>query len=159
MRSWARFLICGAAGLLVGAGGALWSVRTGTTGSSAPIGPWTTGRDFGSADASARTRAIVAFAGLLALPSREARYYLANVDDAGQPLDGRCAYKVTGGEGGGAWWSLTLYDLDGYLVGNGPRIFSINSAAVAPADHGAWTVNVAPTAQPGRWLPWWRCSR
>lgn len=153
MRPWARFLICGVAGLLVGAGGALWSVKTGAMGSSAPIGPWTTGRDFGSADASAKTRAMVALTGLLALPAREARYYMANVDDAGQPLDGRCTYKVTGGEGGGAWWSLTLYDLGGYLVGNGPRIFSVNSAAVTPAEQGAWTVNVAPGAQPGHWLP------
>ena len=153
MRGWARYTICGALGVAIGAGAAVWSVRAGAWGSSLRIGSWTTGRDYGTAEASARTRAVVALRGLLALPAREARYYNAAVDEAGRPLDGRCRYRVTGTDPGGAWWSLTLYDADGYLVANQAGIYSVGSAAVSVAERDGWTVAVAPTPQPGRWLP------
>jgi len=153
VKPWVRYLICSLAGLALGAGGAIQSVRSGGFGSSTRIGPWTTGTDFGSADASAYTRAIVARNGLLALPAREARYYTAAKDDEGRPLDGRCRYRITGGEGGGAWWSLTLYGADNFLVPNRANIWSVGSAAMAPAEREAWTILAAPDRQPGRWLP------
>jgi hypothetical protein len=153
MRSWARYAICAVAGLALGAGAAIYSVRAGAFGSSARIGPWTTGTDFGTANASAYTRAVVALHGLLALPAREARYYTAAEDDEGRPLDGRCRYRLTGGEGGGAWWSLTLYDRQGYLVANPANIWSVGSAALPAEERRAWTILAAPDRQPGRWLP------
>jgi len=148
-----RYLVCGLAGLALGTGGAIWSVRAGAWGSSARIGPWTTGGDLGTARASAYTRATVALHGLLALPAREARYYSAAEDDQGRPLDGRCRYRITGGEGGGAWFSLTLYDQAGYLAANKAGLYSAGSAAMSPAERSAWTVIAAPGPQPGRWLP------
>ena len=153
MRPWLRYAICGLAGLAAGAGGAVWRISAGAWGSSVRIGPWTTGTDYGTAEASAYTRAVVALRGLLALPAREARYYNAALDDAGRPLDGRCSYRVTGGEPGGSWWSLTLYDREGYLVANRPQIYSVGSAAIPEAERGAWTILIAPSPQPGRWLP------
>jgi hypothetical protein len=154
-----RYLICGFAGLVLGTGAAIWSVRSGAFGSSARIGAWTTGGDIGTADASAWTRASVALHGLLALPAREARYYSADEDDEGRPLDGRCRYRIAGGDAGGAWFSLTLYDKAGYLVANPARIYSAGSAAMSPAERGAWTVLAAPDPQPGRWLPTGRLER
>jgi hypothetical protein len=148
-----RFLLCGVLGLAAGAGAAAWSVRSGAFGSEAGIGPWTTGTDLGASEASAWTRATVALHGLLALPAREARYYSADEDDEGRPLDGRCRYRIGGGDVGGAWFSLTLYDRAGYLVANPAGIYSAGSAAMAPAERQAWTVLAAPSPQPGRWLP------
>jgi hypothetical protein len=148
-----RYLVCGLAGLALGAGGAFWSVRAGAFGSSAKIGPWTTGGEIGTARASARTRAGVALHGLLALPAREARYYSADSDDRGRPLDGRCRYRIAGGDVGGSWFSLTLYDRAGYLVANKAGSYSVGSAAMSPAERGAWTILAAPDPQPGRWLP------
>ena len=153
MRPWARYALCGLGGLALGVGGAVMSVRAGAFGAGAAIGPWTTGTDYGTAGASAYTRAVVALRGLLALPAREARYYNAAVDDAGRPLDGRCRYAVRGSAPGGAWWSLTLYDHDGYLVANPAGVYSVESAAVPPAERSAWTVAVAPGRQGGHWLP------
>jgi len=153
MRSWLRYALCGVAGAALGIGGAAMSVRAGAWGSSVAIGPWTSGTDYGTADAGARTRAVVALRGLLALPAREARYYNAAVDDAGRPLDGRCRYRVTGGEPGGSWWSLTVYDRDGYLVDNPAGIHSVGSASIAEAGRGGWAIAVAPAPQAGRWLP------
>jgi hypothetical protein len=153
MRSWARYLLCAVAGIAAGSGAAIWAVRAGGFGNQAQIGPWRTGSDFGSKQAGAFTRALVARNGLLALPAREARYYTAAEDDAGKPLDGRCRYRISGGEAGGAWWSLTLYGADNYLVPNPAKIWSVGSAALAPAERGAWTILAAPDRQPGHWLP------
>ena len=153
MRSWARYLICIPAGMALGLGAAVWNVRAGAWGSAERIGPWTTGTDYGTAEAGAFTRAVVALRGLLALPRREARYYNAAVDDAGRSLDGRCRYRVSGARHGGSWWSLTLYDRDGYLVANPAGVYSVPSTMLQPVELDTWSVAVAPSPQPGRWLP------
>src|SRR4051812_3300826 len=134
MRPWMRYLICGVLGVLIGAGGAVWSIRIGALGSADTMGAWTTGKDFGSAQASAYTRAVVALRGLLALPASEARYYNAAVDSEGHSLEGRCRYRVLGSGLPTRWWSLTLYDTKGYLVANQPGIYSVNSAGMPSAE-------------------------
>ncbi|WEK00669.1 MAG: DUF1214 domain-containing protein [Candidatus Sphingomonas phytovorans] len=153
MKPWARYLVCGLAGIVLGGGGAVWSVRAGALGASDRIGAWTTGRDFGTAQASAYTRAIVALRGLLALPATEARYYNAAVDDAGRQLSGRCTYAISGGGLPSRWWSLTLYDGEGYLVANQPGIYSVGSAALPSSEQAHWTVTVSSERQAGHWLP------
>lgn len=150
MKPWVRYLVTIVAGLAIGVGAAVASVRTRSFGSNAAIGPWTTGTDFGIADAGALTRAVIAVKGLLALPASEARYYTAAVDDDGRALDGKCRYRVTGGALPGRWWSVTLYGADSFLVANDANIFSVASPAIEP---GAWTIMVAPDRQPGHWLP------
>lgn len=151
MKPYARYLLLGMAGVVAGLGSAVYVVRAGALGSNVTIGPWVTGRDFGTGEQSARTRAAVALRGLLALPAREARYYTAARDDAGRSLDGRCSYRLTGGILPGRWWSLTLYDGSGYLAGDGP--YSVESAAIPAGEQGRWTVLVSPQKQPGYWLP------
>jgi len=148
-----RYLICGVLGVLIGAGGAAWSIRIGALGSAQKIGAWTTGKDYGTAQASAYTRAVVALRGLLALPASEARYYTAAVDDAGRPLDGRCTYAINGGGLPGRWWSLTLYDRAGYLVANQPGIYSFGSAGLPSSEQAHWTITASPDRQTGHWLP------
>lgn len=153
MKTSARYLLCAVAGIAAGSGAAVWAVKSGGFGSQARIGPWRTGTDFGTKQAGAYTRAVVARNGLLALPAREARYYTASEDDSGRPLDGHCRYRITGGEAGGAWWSLTLYGADNFLVPNEANIWSVGSAALAPTERQAWTILAAPDRQKGHWLP------
>ena len=153
MKRWMRYLICGFLGVLIGAGSAAWSIRIGALGSNQKIGAWTTGKDFGTAQASAYTRAVVALRGLLALPATEARYYNAAVDSAGHQLEGRCRYRVAGVGLPAKWWSLTLYDRDGYLVANRPGIYSFGSAGLPSAEQAHWAVTIAPDQQPDHWLP------
>ena len=157
MKPWARYLVCAIAGLALGAGAAVQRVRTGALGASTAIGPWTTGKDFGTAGASAFTRAVVSLRGILALPAHEARYYNAAVDSAGDPLDGKCKYRVSGKAIPTKWWSLTLYDHPGYLVANQANVFSVGSAKVP--DPANWSVVVAPAEQSGLWLPTGRIER
>lgn len=153
MRNWQRLAICAIAGLVIGSGGAVLSVRASALGTQNVIGPWVTGRDFGTEAASRYTRAVVALRGLLALPATEARYYTAATDDSGAPLDGTCRYLVTGGALPAKWWSLTLYDRAGYLVPNDAGIYSIGSAGRAPAETAHWQVTLASGRAPGEWLP------
>ncbi|WP_181814699.1 DUF1214 domain-containing protein [Sphingomonas aracearum] len=148
-----RYALCGVAGLVLGGATAIASVRGGALGSSERIGAWTTGRDLGTDAQSGHGRAVVALRGLLALPGSEARYYNAAVDDAGDPLRAECRYTVHGGSVPGRWWSLTLYDRDGYLVPNPAGLFSVGSAAIPGLEQDDWTVEVAPDRQPGHWLP------
>lgn len=157
MKAWLRYGVCGAIGLAIGGGIAIQQIRAGSLGSMKAIGPWQTGTDFGTARADAHTRAVVALRGLLALPAQEARYYNAATDNAGDPLDGRCRYRVTGGRMPARWWSLTLYDPEGYLVPNQANRFSIASAAIA--DPARWEILVAPAEQAGAWLPTGRATR
>lgn len=153
MRNWQRLALCAVAGIALGAGAAVWSVRAAALGVETTIGAWTTGHDFGTEKASRYTRAVIALRGLLALPAREARYYNAATDSDGALLNGKCRYAVTGGALPAKWWSLTLYDPQGYLVPNAAGIYSIGSASLPPAEVQQWRLMVAPSAQPGRWLP------
>lgn len=152
-RVWVPYLILIALGIALGLGLAARTVRGGALGTGEKIGSWTTGRDFGTADQSATTRAIVALRGLLALPASEARYYTAAVDDSGAKLASNCRYRVTGGVMPAKWWSVTLYDHEGYLVANDADVFSVGSMALPPAEQNRWTILVAPDQQAGRWLP------
>lgn len=152
-RRWVVDLVGTLVGLLIGIGLAVYSVRSGALGDGDRIGAWTTGRNFGTAHQSARTRAVVALRGLLALPASEARYYTASVDDGGRPLTGNCSYRLTGGTLPAQFWTITLYDAAGYLVANPANVFSVGNMTMPPAEQGRWTILVSPRRQPGRWLP------
>jgi hypothetical protein len=152
MKAAGRHVLCALVGLLAGAGAAVHAVRAGFADGTLASGPWETGRDFGSADASALVRARVAVAGLLALPRSEAMYFTARRDSGGAALDGRCRYRIRGGRFDARWWSITLYDRAGYLVPNPWHRYSVGSAAVAPAAE-TWEIAVDPTEQPGLWIP------
>jgi hypothetical protein len=149
----ARYAICIVTGLLVGGGAAVHAVRAGFSDGTLSSGPWETGKDFGSADASALVRARVALAGLLALPRGEAMYFTARTDSSGEPLDGRCRYAIHGGRFDARWWSITLYDRTGYLIPNPWHRYSVGSSAVPSGSADDWTIAIDPAEQPGLWIP------
>ena len=147
---WAAVVLLGMA---LGIGFAVWQIRNSGLGNDIAIGPWTTGRDVGPVDAERKTRAVVGLRALLALPKREARYFTAATDSAGQPLSGKCSYVLEGGAIDARWWSVTLYDRGGWLIPNRWNRYSIGSARI-PADQAAdWTVVIAPDEEPGLWIP------
>ncbi len=153
MKTWHRFAACIALGLVGGAAYAVHQVRGGLSDGMVEIGPWQTGKSFGTVDASALTRAKVALGGLLALPSKEAMYFTAQKDSDGRALDGRCTYVVRGGKLDGRWWSVTLYEGEGWLVKNAAKRWSVPASAVSTDAQGRWSFTVSPNAQSGSWLP------
>jgi hypothetical protein len=153
MKRWQRYGICIALGLVGGGALAVQAVRGGLNDGMVEIGPWQTGKSFGTVDASTLTRAKVALSGLLALPLKEAMYFTAQKDSDGRALDGRCTYVVRGGKLDGRWWSVTLYEGEGWLVKNAAKRWSVPASAVQVDEAGGWSFTVAPSAQSGAWLP------
>jgi hypothetical protein len=141
-----RYGIALIVGLAAGGGFAVQTVRGAALEGGVRNGPWSTGNDYGSANADDKTRAIVALRGLLALPKSEARYFSADNDSEGRPLTGNCSYTVRGGAMSARWWSVTVYDREGWLIANPENRYSIGSAAVVPDAQGQWSFIVAPQA-------------
>ena len=76
-------------------------------------------------------RAIVAQVGLGANLPEDAIYPLNLGDDAGKPLDGSEKYTIHFDKGAtppaNAFWSITLYDSDGFQVANSLNRFAVSS--------------------------------
>lgn len=153
MKRWQRYGICITLGLLGGGALAVQAIRGGLNDGTVEIGPWQTGKSFGTVDASTLTRAKVALTGLLALPSKEAMYFTAQNDSDGRALDGRCMYVVRGGKLDGRWWSITLYEGEGWLVKNAANRWSVAGNAPARDAQGNWSFTVSPNPTEGVWLP------
>jgi hypothetical protein len=153
MKTWHQFAVCIALSLGGGAAYAVQQVRSGLNDGLVSNGPWETGKSFGTLDASTLTRAKVALSGLLALPAKEAMYFTATRDSDGRKLDGRCTYDVRGGTLDGRWWSVTLYEGEGWLVKNAANRWSIPASSVTTDAQGRWSFTVSPDAQSGSWLP------
>jgi hypothetical protein len=157
-RAWQRawpWLAAVLVGLAAGVGSAVWVTGTvfGERVASSP--EWSTDPLAGSRRAGLYTRARIARAGLLALNGREALYYLADRDASGRRLRQDCAYRMSGGDLPGRWWSLTVYAADGFLAPNQDHADSIMGStllAAATAD-GAWQARLGPArAGDGPWL-------
>ena len=153
MKTWHRFAACIALGLVGGAAFAVHQVRGGLSDGLASSGPWETGKSFGTVDANALTRAKVALSGRLALPAKEAMYFTAKNDSDGRALDGRCNYVVHGGTLDGRWWSITLYEGEGWLVKNAANRWSVAGNAPTRDAQGNWSFTVSPNPAEGVWLP------
>ena len=76
-------------------------------------------------------RAIVAQVGLGANLPEDAIYPLNLGDESGKPLDGANKYTITFEKGAtppvNAFWSITLYDQEGFQVGNVLNRFAVSS--------------------------------
>jgi hypothetical protein len=76
-------------------------------------------------------RAIVAQLGLGANLPEDAIYPLNLADEGGKPLEGTNQYTIHFEKGGTppvrAFWSVTLYDADGFQVGNALNRFAVSS--------------------------------
>jgi hypothetical protein len=79
--------------------------------------------------------------------------FYARTDDAKNVFDGRCTFTVTGLTPAARYWTLTLYNLDGGLVPNALDRHGFTSEEVVRDADGRFTINVAPQARPGNWLP------
>lgn len=108
------------------------SLRAGISAFEERTGPWVTSQQFGSAEASDRSRAIVALRGLMALTAREAIYFNAATDSEGRTLEGGCRYQVSGPPVDARWWSVTAYGTDSYLIANDGHAYSTGGDGAAP---------------------------
>ncbi|WP_444941480.1 DUF1254 domain-containing protein [Microbulbifer sp. ZKSA004] len=121
---------------------------------------WRVWRDtIGEYGTNYATRAGVAMAGLGALKPDEAVYPTTYVDSRGEFLDGENSYRLVfpSTPPGNAFWSLTLYDVDGYLVNNPINRYLLSSRdPLIVGPDGALSIFIANKAPKGditNWLP------
>jgi len=98
------------------------------------VGQWSSDYSIGTTATDAKTRAMIARRGIMALPRSEAVYFTTTQDSDGNVLRDSCIYELSGQSDLGAlWWSITLYDETDYLpkmAGN----YSVNSDQFRAAD-------------------------
>ena len=114
------------------------------------INQWQSDWNIGSTQADPYLRAHVARFGLLALSKQEAVYFIATEDDAGQTLTEACDYRVFIGPMPADWWSVTLYDGQGYLGMNGHNAHAFDATK---ADSSAAEFDISPNT-PASGVAW-----
>lgn len=115
-------------------------------------GVWYTDK-FGAEDATALTRAYVAVVGLLALSREETVYYLAHMDEAGEPISSDHVYEIVGSDLPARWWSITLYDADHFLTPNAEGVYSVRSTDMTRESDGSFRVILSKEKREGNWIP------
>jgi hypothetical protein len=131
-----------------GAGG---SVRNGWRDMGGHVGHY--GTDY-------QARAVIARGGLGANPPEDAVYLSATADARGAPLDGSRSYRLHFAKEAvppvRAFWSLTLYDQDGYFAANGIHRYAIGDRdrlAFQPDGSLDLLIQAAQPGSASNWLP------
>jgi hypothetical protein len=134
--------------------GTTWLVLTrGTAFGAVPIGAWVAWPKTGTRDVDPYWRATFARTGELPVGSGDGVAFFARTDDQGRPLDGRCDVRINGTTPQARFWTLTLYDPQGRLIGNSVDRQGFTSQEVVRRADGSFDIAVAPRTRPGNWLP------
>ena len=139
----AAFIGLASAAYMIEAGSRLTVVRD---------GPWQRWTMAGSADADPYTRAHFARAGWLPLDSTAAIYFSASRDGAGEPLYSDCDYTVSGHGPAARRWTLTAYDMNGMLLGQGVGPAAVASDTALPGPGATVAITVSQATSSGNWL-------
>ena len=133
----------------------------GTAARSRRARPWVLASRAGRYGSDYLVRALTAYIGLGALATDEALYAAGHFDAEGEGLDGRRRYTLRFEAGemppADAFWSITLYGADRYLVGNplGRHAVGDRTRGLRLAPDGSLTIEVSHErpADTANWLP------
>jgi hypothetical protein len=137
----------------VGLGTTLLALQDGTPFGAFKVGAWTAWPRTGTADIDPYARALIARSGELPMGAGDGIAFVATKDDSGAALDGRCDVAVTGTTPQARFWTLTLYNQEGKLVGNSLNRHGYSSQEIVRKPDGTLDISVAPRARAGNWLP------
>ncbi len=132
---------------------AWYAVEQGGSFGEVRAGAWVARPDSGGPNADPYTLAFLARTGEVPLGSGEGTTFTADVDDAGDPLDGRCAYRLTGQMPPARMWTLTPYNATGALMTNAARRAGFHSREIVRNADGTLDIVVSTDVTPGNWLP------
>ena len=120
---------------------------------------WTSIPSAGDPKRSIYTRAYVSTHGLFALSKPESVYFSSEIDIEEAALDGSSCYVLSGTEIQSTsiiprWWSLTVYNNDGYLVESTEKQYSYNSENIIYNSNGEFEIYLAgiPHNNISNWL-------
>jgi len=144
----------------VGAGKAAMAAEMKSLGKM--VNHWGLTYDMGRYGTKHAYRAAWTFVGIGGNVIEDAFYPLALNDADGKPLSGEHKYTLTFKKGAwppaDAFWSMTLYDIEGYLVDNPLDRYAIGDrSGMKPNDDGSLTIHIQADS-PGKdkeanWLP------
>jgi hypothetical protein len=138
---------------VIGLGTTWLALSQGAAFGAVTIGAWTAWPRSGTRDVDPYARATIARSGELPVASGDGVAFVARTDDDGKPLDGRCSVAITGTTPQARFWTLTLYDPQGRLIGNVVDRQGFTSEEIVRHADGSFEIVVAPRARPGNWLP------
>jgi hypothetical protein len=138
---------------VVGLGATWLTLSHGIAFGAVQIGPWTAWPKTGTREVDPYARANIARNGELPIGSGDGVAFIAHTDDHGQPLDGRCDVILSGVTPQARYWTVTLYNPQGLLVGNSISRHGFTSQEIVRRADGSFDVIVAPRARAGNWLP------
>ncbi|WP_164985890.1 DUF1214 domain-containing protein [Bosea sp. Tri-44] len=119
----------------------------------AQIGAWTTWPNSGARDIDPYMRAYLARGVHLPLGAGEGLELIAKEDDAGQALDARCRYLVSGTTPPARGWSLDVADLAGRSLQSTVERASFTDAEIVRGERGGMRIVLATAPEAGNWLP------
>jgi hypothetical protein len=146
-------LLAFAVAAATGLGTTLFALSHGAIFGAYSIGAWTSWPQTGTAEIDPYARAAIARNGELPIGSGDGIAFFARHDDSGRLLDGRCDVTVSGITPQARFWTLTLYDTEGRLVGNALNRHGFTSQEIVRRADGTFEVVAAPRARAGNWLP------
>ncbi|AZO06089.1 MULTISPECIES: DUF1214 domain-containing protein [unclassified Mesorhizobium] len=117
------------------------------------IGQWTAFPEVGTLDADPYSKARVARQGVLALGRAEGLAFVAERDDAGEPLRRECTYTIEGSYPTARFWTLYAADQSLGVIDTGkPRQAALQSYEVLRRPDNSVVISVGNRPAPGNWL-------
>lgn len=153
MRLLLGLLLAFAVAAAIGLGMTLFALSHGTAFGAYTIGAWTAWPRTGTVDIDPYARAVIARSGELPIGSGDGIAFFARTDDAGRPLDGRCDVTISGTTPQARFWTITLYDTEGHLIGNSLNRQGFTSQEIIRKIDGSFEISAAPRTRAGNWLP------
>lgn len=138
---------------IVGLGLTWTTAERGTAFGAVTIGAWTARPKIGTSDIDPYARASVVRSGDLPVGSGDGITFTAEADDKGRALDGRCDVEISGITPAARYWTLTIYDRQGRVIGNALNRFGFTSQEILRGSNGEFAIRLAPRARAGNWLP------
>jgi hypothetical protein len=137
----------------LGLGLTWWAANTQHPFGSLRLGAWLALPAVGTPAIDAYTLANVARQGELPLSVVDGLAFKAFADSAGKTLDSRCVYRIEGAFPSARFWTLALYDEDGFTAANAAHRTVFTSTEALRVDNSGFRIMVSRDVQPGDWLP------
>lgn len=153
MRTLSGLFLTLAIGAATGLGLTAVSVGRDTGAGVLQIGPWLATPKAGTGEADPYARAVTARLGTLPLALADGIALTATRDDAGEGLDGRCTYLVSGAMPPARFWTVTVAGEDWRPVVDETVRQGFTSHEIVRFGERPVDVTVGPEARPGNWLP------
>lgn len=140
-------------GLLGGAALTALVARDGIVFDHRTIAGWVIAPRIGSELIDPYSRARTLVSGELPLANGEGFSLTAERDRDGQPLDGRCTYRLSGAMPAARFWTLTLTTTNGRPVITPIGRTGFTSGEIIRHGDSGFSIEVGPRPLAGNWLP------